>query len=84
MDSQQITLKPSKFNKMTQNWVHPASSAKVPYGAPDGKVDCGLNTSRPREDGRLFVDDIFKRISFNENVKKTYSNFTEICSSVFI
>ena len=27
-----------------------------------------FNTSRPRQDGRLLADDIFKRIFFNENV----------------
>ena len=29
-----------------------------------------INTSRRRQDGRLFADDIFKFIFFNENVKK--------------
>ena len=30
---------------------------------------CHLNTMRPRQDGHLFPDDIFKSIFFNENVK---------------
>ena len=29
----------------------------------------GFNTLRPRQDGRLFPDDIFKSIFFNENVQ---------------
>ena len=31
--------------------------------------DCFLNTPRPRQDGRLFPDDIFKSIFLNENVQ---------------
>ena len=30
---------------------------------------CLVNTLRPRQNGRYFVDDTFKRICFNENVR---------------
>ena len=33
-------------------------------------ITMAINTSRPRQDGRLFEEDIFKHIFFNENVKK--------------
>ena len=42
----------------------------VAYLSYDRVVWKWLNTSRPRQDGRLFADDIFKRIFFNENVNK--------------
>ena len=29
---------------------------------------CSINTLRPRQNGRLFADDTFKRILLNENV----------------
>ena len=32
-------------------------------------VHCIVNTLRPRQDGRLFPDDIFKSIFFHENVQ---------------
>ena len=42
-----------------------------------------LSTSKPRQDDRLFADDIFGRIFFNENVNKLTQmslRFVPVCS----
>ena len=39
-----------------------------------------LNTLRPRQNGRHFADDIFKRIFMNENVRICINIFIEVCS----
>ena len=48
-------------------------SDPIVYSLPTGwnktdKLVCKFNTSMPRQNGRCFADDIFKRIFFNENV----------------
>ena len=39
-----------------------------------------LNTFRPRQDDRLFPDDIFKSIFFNENIQILVKNSTDVYS----
>ena len=45
----------------------------VALGDPDGtgmeSHTCDINTLRPRQNGRCFADDTFKRIFLNENVR---------------
>ena len=33
------------------------------------KIACSINTLRPRQNGRLFADNTFKRIFLNENIR---------------
>ena len=40
----------------------------------------GLDTLRPRQNGRHFADDICKGIYLNENFSILHKNFTAICS----
>ena len=57
-------------------WVPPTTDPQNSYQQyryyilhknPDYIQDCFINTLRPRENGRPFTDDIFKRIFLNEN-----------------
>ena len=41
---------------------------------PDGRAVIGFNSLRPRQNGRLFADDTFKRIFLNENIRISTKN----------
>ena len=41
---------------------------------PSQKVTQSFNSSRPRQNGRLFADDTFKRIFLNENIRISTEN----------
>ena len=47
----------------------PRQCVSVRSPTPVGGDGCHFNTLRPRQDGRLFPDDIFKSIIVNENVQ---------------
>ena len=55
-------------------WLHCGPIYKVGNGCDMGSVTCVqmetcINTLRPRQNGRHFADDTFKRIFVNENVR---------------